>query len=304
MSAALALLLLAPFAGALAAALSARPRRFTPLAAALAAVAVAATLAFWLLAQDAEAALALPWVPALGLALSFRADRIALGAVLAIALVAGAGAAHTAPRLDAGRERSAQLATLLCIAGLSQALVLASSLAPVAALAALDALALLPLEAGREPANHGTRTGLLLRLAGAWALLAAALLVRDAIGADSLAALAEQAPLVRSQPLFPLLAALLWIGVLSRFAAWPWSAWLARGSRRPGAGYGEALLAITGAALALRFAPLTAAWLPPFAVAVALGIATLAIAVAARALAPPAGLANGRRAPPAGEPQP
>jgi formate hydrogenlyase subunit 3/multisubunit Na+/H+ antiporter MnhD subunit len=224
-------------------------------------------------------------VPRLDLAIAFRADRIALGAVLAIALLAGAGAVRTAAQLTAPPERRERLAALFFIAGLSQALVLASNLSAIAALAALDALVLLRLESGSEPADDRARLALLLRLAGAWALLAAALLVRDATGGDALERLSAQATLVKSQPLFPLLAALLWFGALSRASAWPWGAWLAKPRERaPGVAYAEPVLALTGLVLALRFAPLTVAWLPPLAVAAALGLAPLAVAVLARAL--------------------
>jgi multicomponent Na+:H+ antiporter subunit A len=275
---ALLALLLAPFAGA-ALDFALRRRGLQGVWTALLALAAALGLALYLLVRVGDGPpllLTAAWVPMLDLGLSVRGDRLGVAAAVACLLLALA----CVWRLRAG-ARPERAALVLGCTGIAQALMLSVSLPLLAGGAAVAAIVAFALDGQPTPqAFDRAQWVLLVRIAGALALLAAALLLTDLTGSGVLETIAAAAP--AAQPLFGLATALLWLGVLSFAGAWPFSRWLWRGQR--GAALADPILAAVGVALALRFAPLLPESIPRLAIAPALLAAPLLVTAVGRVL--------------------
>jgi formate hydrogenlyase subunit 3/multisubunit Na+/H+ antiporter MnhD subunit len=294
-TAALLLLLLAPFAGA--ALVLIVPAR--GVGAAMGLLALAAALALGLLLRveaDAPVLVAAAWVPTLDLGLSLRGDQPGLAAGAVCLLLGLMVVWRLRARSRPQRPPPGRAALVLVCAGIAQALVLAASLPLLAGGAALGAVAAFGADDG-SPAPAFDRAGwvLLVRIAGALALLAAAVLFADATGSAEVDAVLAVAPALRGQPLVALATALLWLGVLSLAGAWPFSRWLWSGGSVTARA--DALLAAAGVALALRLAPLLPGSMPRIAIVPALLAAPLLAAALGRVLGgiPPSVPARDRR---------
>ena len=280
MNALLFVLVLAPFACAC---LPVLARHATVVLLAMIALA-AALLAFALGAPPIVANV--PWVPALGLEFTFRADPTGCTAAVVLALL-GCAAARRVPR-PGSSDAAPVRAMLLLFAGLVQAVVLAGNLLVLVVLSGLSALAGWRLEctlAAHGP--RGARTALLVTTGGTLALFAAALLLGDAAGTSDLGIVGAVAGALRGQALYALVIALLVAGLVTRCATWPQRAWLHRdASTTPVAGEltGAAMLA-SAVCLTIRLWPLLAGAVPRWAIALGFITVPLLVREAVRALA-------------------
>lgn len=264
MSALLLVLVVVPFAGAC---LPALARHATLVMLAM----IALALALLAIAPGAAPVVArVPWVPALGLELAFRGDRVGCIAAVLIALL-GCAALRRLPRPMPGGDARAR-AVLLLFAGLAQAVVLAGNLLELVALSGLSALVAWRVECTLTlHGPRGARTALLVTTGGTLALLAAALLLEDSAGSFDLATVVAAVRALREQTLYPLVAALLVAGLVTRCATWPQRAWLRRvPSAAPVAGEltGAVMLA-SAVCLTIRLWPALAGTVPVWAIAVA-----------------------------------
>ncbi len=216
------------------------------------------------------------WVPALGIGVALRADRLAIGFVVAAALAASAAVAFA--RLDPRRRPppgryglALALNGTIALAALAADLALFWASLELATLASLFALA-----ADGGPGGRRATLAVLVALeAGGLALLAAALLVADAAGGFRLDDALRIGAELHTHPLYVLMMGLLLVAAVTRLA--PAFAGDGRSSVTfaVGAGVATALLVV------LRFAPLfggTRAW----SLLLAIAAASAALLVAGR----------------------
>jgi len=257
---------------------SAGALRVAALALALAAAPVLAELA-----GGAGASGRLAWVPALGLELSLRADRLGELAA-ALVLVLGLGALWQGSRASA-RPNAGAIARLLLVTASVELAVLADNLPLLAAACALATLiARLNDEVLTEGAWSGAALRFVVSMTGALALLAATLLIADATGSSSLQVALAAAPALRTQPLAPLIGWLLAAAAWLQPATWPCGEWLrARSSPATESPTGP-LAFVLGAYLAIRLLPLLVAGVANAAVVAGFLVVPLVAAGLARAL--------------------
>jgi multicomponent K+:H+ antiporter subunit D len=160
-----------------------------------------------------------PWVPALGLSLSLRADGLAVG--VALMWTAGSAIAIAAARLDPrGGATPRFYGRAIALTGAVLGAALADDLALLWLCLELAALATVLLigegpGAGRRRAALGAFVAM---EAGGLALLAAAVLIADVAGSFRLSAAIAAGAELRAQPLYPLMAALVCATAVTRLA--------------------------------------------------------------------------------------
>ena len=281
-------LAIAPFAGALLAVVLAPRGRLAAAECALAAPLFSLALAVAVLVAAVRGEVAhteLRWVPALGLDLGLRADRLSAGFALAVLLVGGRVAWLRRSSVATGPTAALPLALLLI--GTVQLSVLAENLLVATASSQLAIVIAFLLESRAAPAADACSRLVLHTLsAGTLALLGAVLLLGDTVGGYQSGATLAAAASLRAQPLFPVMVGLLLVGAWTRSAAWPWGPALAPGLAAAFAAGGTAgtLLLLSGIYPVIRLLPLLDGRLPPALLVAGFAAAPLLLAPVARLL--------------------
>ncbi len=234
----LAIAVLLPFLLALLPALLER-LRFPPAAAAgLVAAGTAALLA--IVAQRVVAGetvlVALPWAPTIGLDFALRLDGLSL---LFAGLIVGIGLLVIlyAHYYLSDEDRSGRFfAYLLLFMGAMLGVVTADNLLLLLVfweLTSLSSFLLIGFWRGAEEARQGARLALLVTGAGGLALLAGVLLIGDIVGSYSLVQVLAAGDLVRADPRYPLVLALVLLGAFTKSAQFPFHFWLPHAMAAP-----------------------------------------------------------------------
>jgi multicomponent K+:H+ antiporter subunit A len=235
----LLVLLLLPFAAAMALALLARASR--ALHVAIAAVASAGGLA--LLLSMAPAVLAgeriaahVPWIPALGLDISLWLDPLGLlfaGLILGIGLLVVLYAQGYLARTEAtGRF----LSFLMLFQGAMVGIALSSNVLLLLIfweLTSLSSFLLIGFWRDRADARQGARMALAITGGGGLALIAGVLLLGQAAGTYELPGILAQRDLVQQWPLYPLMLTLILLGAFTKSAQFPFHFWLPHAMAAP-----------------------------------------------------------------------
>lgn len=219
-------------------------------------------------AGPAGAPVSLPWLPAVGLTLSFRLDGLGLVFALLItsigALVVAYGWAYLAQEPERGRG----MAILLAFAASMLGLVLADDVILLYVfweLTSVTSWLLIQFHHDRAEARMASWHALLVTAGGGLALLAGAVLLSLAAGTTRLAEIVAAAPALAQDPRLPGIAALFLLGILTKSAQVPFQGWLPRAMEAPtpvSAYLHAATMVKAGIYLALRLLPVLAAAAP------------------------------------------
>jgi len=210
-----------------------------------------------------------PWLPSLGVQLSFRLDGLSLLFALlilgtgALVLFYSGGYLEGHPRL--GRFHGYMLLFMASMLGL----VLADNLITLFVfweLTSLSSYLLIGFEHGSEISRRAALQALLVTGAGGLALLAGLLLLGDAGGSSEISALLERGGIVRDHGLYPAILILVLAGAFTKSAQFPFHFWLpsAMAAPTPVSAYlHSATMVKAGIYLLARFSPVlggTDAW--------------------------------------------
>lgn len=170
-----------------------------------------------------------PWAPALGVALSFRLDGLAL---LFALLITGTGAlvlAYSAGYLGTHPRAGRFYAALLLFMGAMLGLVLADNVFALFVFWELTSVAsflLIGFDHTRADARSAARQALLVTGSGGLALLAGLILLGTAGGSYELSELLERGAAVRSHPFYLPVFVLVLLGAATKSAQFPFHFWL------------------------------------------------------------------------------
>lgn len=181
-------------------------------------------------------AFSLPWIPTLGLALSFRLDGLAfLFSLLILAiglLVILYGRYYLAERDDMGRF----YALLLLFMGAMLGVVTASNLLLLVLfweLTSLSSFLLISYWNHQSEARQGARMALAVTGAGGLCLLAGVLILGHIVGSYELSTVLTQGEQIRAHALYPVMLALILLGIFTKSAQFPFQFWLPHAMSAP-----------------------------------------------------------------------
>lgn len=216
-------------------------------------------------AAGAGAAASYPWLPALGITWSFRADALSLTLAL---LVTGVGAlvvVYAWRYLADDARRGRAVALLLAFAASMLGLVLADDLLLLYVfweLTSVTSWLLIQFHGERAEARFASWQALLVTSAGGLAMLAGFLLLARMGDTWRISALIAAAPGLATHPHLPWAAGLALAGILTKSAQVPFHGWLPRAMEAPtpiSAYLHAATMVKAGVYLALRLLPLLGA---------------------------------------------
>jgi multicomponent Na+:H+ antiporter subunit A len=248
-----------------------------------------AILAATALSPAGEASVSFPWLPQLGMTLSFRID--GLGLLFAL-LVTGVGAlvvVYAWSYLADEPRRGRGVATLLAFGASMLGLVLADDLLLLYVfweLTSITSWLLIAFHEERPEARFASWQALLVTAGGGLALLAGFVLLSMAAGTSRVSEILAAGPALATDPLVPWAAALALAGILTKSAQFPFHGWLPRAMEAPtpvSAYLHAATMVKAGVYLALRMAPVFGA-LAPFRWALMLAGGASLLVGAGRAL--------------------
>jgi multicomponent Na+:H+ antiporter subunit A len=180
--------------------------------------------------------LAWPWIPGLGVELSFLIDGLALTFAL---LITGIGAlvfAYSASYFK-GHPKLVRLLTLLVLFELSMlGLVLADNLILMFVfweLTTVTSFLLVGFDHERADARNKALQALLVTAAGGLALLAGILLIGAVAGTLEASALPAAAAALKADPLYPAILVLVLLGAFTKSAQFPFHFWLPNAMAAP-----------------------------------------------------------------------
>jgi multicomponent Na+:H+ antiporter subunit A len=230
------------------------------LGAAVAAVGVA--LAASAASSGAVVAVTYPWLPALGMSLSFRLDGLALMFALVVTGVGALVVVYAWSYLAGAPGRARGMALLLAFAASMLGLVLADDVLLLYVfweLTSITSWLLIAFDHERAEARYAAWQALLVTAGGGLALLAGLVLLASAAGTSRLSELVASAPALADHPLLPWAAALVVAGILTKSAQVPFHGWLPNAMEAPtpvSAYLHAATMVKAGVYLALRVVPL------------------------------------------------
>jgi len=204
---------------------------------------LAAALPAVLLALQAPAVAAgdvplfsVPWVGAIGLDFALRLDGLSLlfaGLIVGIGLLVILYAHYYLSDED---RNGRFFAYLLLFMGAMLGVVTADNLLLLLVfweLTSLSSFLLIGFWRGAAEARQGARLALLVTGGGGLALLAGVLLIGDIVGSYSLGAVLAAGDLIRADPRYPLLLALVLLGAFTKSAQFPFHFWLPHAMAAP-----------------------------------------------------------------------
>lgn len=231
-------LLLLPFAGAAVAALSGNDRTRCALLTAFSPLLALATL----MRERANVFVgnviyeSWRWLPQAGLDLSLRLDGLAFlfaTLILAIGLLIIVYARYYLSEKDSLRKL---YSLLLLFMGAMLGIVLSNNILLMLAfweLTSLTSFLLVGYWQHRTDARHGARMALIVTAGGGLALLAGLLLLGNSVGSFELDVILLSGELIRANPHYPLMLALILLGVFSKSAQFPLHSWLPHAMAAP-----------------------------------------------------------------------
>ncbi len=177
-----------------------------------------------------------PWLPSIGLNLTFMLDGFGfLFALLILSiglLVILYAHYYLSPEDDAGRF----LSLLLLFMGSMLGVVLSDNLLLLVVFwecTSLSSFLLIGFWRGRSDARQGARMALAVTGAGGLSLLAGVLLIGSITGSFELSDVLDQRELLQAHPLFPLALVLVLVGAFSKSAQFPFHFWLPHAMAAP-----------------------------------------------------------------------
>ncbi|MFP1681991.1 monovalent cation/H+ antiporter subunit A [Alloalcanivorax sp. C16-1] len=223
----------------------------------------------------------LPWVPSLGLALSFRLDGLAL---LFALLVLGIGLLvilYARYYLSAKEKAGRFFAFLLLFMGAMLGVVTSDNLLLLVLfweLTSLSSFLLIGFWSHQSAARKGARMALTITGMGGLALLAGVLLIGQIVGSYSLGDALASGDLIRASELYPLILGLVLLGIFTKSAQFPFHFWLPHAMAAPtpvSAYLHSATMVKAGVFLLARFYPMLAGTNLWFDVVTLAGMTTL-----------------------------
>jgi multicomponent Na+:H+ antiporter subunit A len=181
------------------------------------------------LGSSGDASITFPWLPQLGVTLSFRLD--ALGLLFAL-LITGVGAlvvVYAWRYLAHDPHRGRGVAALLAFAASMLGLVLADDLLVLYVfweLTSVTSWLLIQLDHERAEARRASWQALLVTAGGGLALLAGFVVLALAAGTSRVSEIVASAPALAHDPLLPWAAGLVLVGIATKSAQFPIHGWL------------------------------------------------------------------------------
>ncbi len=177
-----------------------------------------------------------PWVPSLGLDLAFRLDGLSMlfaGLILVIGLLVVLYAHYYLTAEDCNGRF---FGYFLFFMGSMLGVVTADNLLLLLVfweLTSISSFLLIGFWRGAAEARQGARLALLVTGAGGLALLAGVLLIGDIVGSYSLGEVLAAGDLIRADPRYPVLLALVLLGAFTKSAQFPFHFWLPHAMAAP-----------------------------------------------------------------------
>jgi multicomponent Na+:H+ antiporter subunit A len=253
---------------ALAPYLARRNARWGGAALAVAVGAAGALLATAALRGDEVPSFAAPWLPQLGVTLSFRLDGLALLFALLVTVIGALVLVYAWSYLAAEPERGRAVAILLAFTAAMLGLVLADDLVLLYVFWELTSVCswlLIGFHHDRAEARTAAWQALLVTVAGGLAMLAGFALLAEAAGTWRISRIVAAAPSLAEHPLLPWASGLILAGILTKSGQVPLHGWLPRAMEAPApvsAYLHAATMVKAGIYLALRFVPVLGASAP------------------------------------------
>ena len=171
----------------------------------------------------------MPWVPSLGLDLSFRLDGLGFLFALLILAIGLLIVLYAAYYLSDEPRLNRFYALLMLFTGAMLGVVLAGNLLLLFVfweLTSLSSFLLVGYWHGKASARDGARTALAVTGGGGLALLAGLLLLGQVAGGYDLAQVLHASVAVQSSPWYPVIVALVLVGAFTKSAQFPFHFWL------------------------------------------------------------------------------
>lgn len=235
----LALVVLLPFLGALAAPLFAQGGR-TAIAIASsipAIIGLAALYPHWaILADGGIVENSYAWMPSLGLAFSFRLDGLSLLFALLILIIGLLIILYSRYYLKPYENVRKFYGLLLCFKGSMLGIVLSGNLLLMLIfweLTSLTSFLLISFWSHKQDARRGARMALAVTGGGGLALLAGILLIGDIVGSYELTDVLAAGELIKNHSMYPVALTLVLLGAFTKSAQFPFHFWLPHAMQAP-----------------------------------------------------------------------
>ena len=176
------------------------------------------------------------WVPSLGVNLSFSADGLALFFAVMITAIGSLVFIYTASYMKGHPHIDRFYAFLSIFMASMLGLVLADGLLLMFVfweLTSISSFFLIGFNNEEAASRKSALTALAITGAGGMGLLAAAVLVVQLVGGDSIALLVEQSGFIAESPLYPLLLAFILLAAFTKSAQFPFHFWLPGAMKAP-----------------------------------------------------------------------
>ncbi|SEG57592.1 monovalent cation/H+ antiporter subunit A [Marinobacterium lutimaris] len=223
----------------------------------------------------------LPWIPALGLELSFRLDGLAL---LFALLILGIGLLiilyaryYLSSKDSMGRFYSYLILFMTAMVGI----VLSNNILQLWVfweLTSISSFLLISFWSNKQEARRGARMALTVTGAGGLCLLAGVLLIGNLVGSFDLSVVLDHAWKIRSSELYPVILVLVLLGAFTKSAQFPFHFWLPHAMAAPtpvSAYLHSATMVKAGIFLMARFYPVLSGTDMWFLIVSLTGLATL-----------------------------
>lgn len=214
--------------------------------------------------------LALPWVPSLGVRLSFLLDGLSLLFALLVTLIGGFVLLYSSAYMAGSPRLGRFTASLMAFMASMVGLVLSDNLLVLYVfweLTTITSFLLIGFDGDRAEARRAARQGLLVTGAGGLAMLAGFILLGQAAGTYELSEILTSTRPIREHASYPAILALILLGAFTKSAQIPFHFWLpaAMAAPTPVSAYlHSATMVKAGVYLLARLAPTlggTEAWM-------------------------------------------
>jgi multicomponent K+:H+ antiporter subunit A len=235
----LASIVLIPLLGALLPAALARAFGADParVAAAIAGLALAPLLSMAPAALDGATVVhSWPWIPAIGLAASFRLDGFGLLFALLVLVIGLLVIVYARYYLRPEDSSPRFFGLLLLFMGAMLGIVLAENLLLLVTfweLTSLSSFLLIGFWRGEEEARRGARLALMVTGAGGLALLAGIMLIGQVVGSFELSQVLAAGPLIKAHPYYETILLLVLLGAFTKSTQFPFHFWLPHAMAAP-----------------------------------------------------------------------
>ena len=199
-------------------------------------LAMLAAVELWAVEPARSRIIDLPWVPSLGLSLSFNLDGLGLLFALLISGIGALVALYASAYLEDHRDAGRFYLWLFAFIGAMLGVALSDNVLLLFVfweLTGFTSFMLIGFEHDREEARSAALQALIVTGAGGLAWLAAGVLLIDITGSASLSAMATQRDLVASHSLYTAVAALTLLAAFTKSAQAPFHFWLPNAMAAP-----------------------------------------------------------------------